>query len=250
MSDGLHIHRADGVAVLALDRPDRRNSMDIAVTRALAAALYDTADDPKVNCVLLKGRSHGFGAGSDLKALASQSIGDMVRDEREMGALARSFNRHPKPIVAAVDGYAVGGGAVYAASCDVVFSSRTAKWALPEVAIGWNAAYGIAALQARLGPFAARHVLWGVEGFDGVAAHRMGLCDFIAEDDAESAALAYARRLAEMPVHAVKAVKALASGVAGRDGEHMDNLAMSAFADCLDTPIAQDTLRRFGMKVS
>lgn len=247
MTGGLREIDHGAVLILALDRPERRNSMDLAVTRALAEALERAARYDDVHVIVLQGHSHGFGAGSDLKALAGQSVGEMISDEREMAALARSFNRHPKPIIAAVDGYAIGGGAVYAASCDVVFSSADAKWALPEVPIGWNAAYGIAAMQARLGAYTARHILWGAEGFSGETAYEIGLADFLAEGSAAKAALDYANRLAALPRHAVAATKQLCAGPIDRNAVEMDARAMSSFERCLETSAAQATLRKFGM---
>ena len=247
MTGGLRETDHGAVLILALDRPERRNSMDLAVTRSLAGALERAVRNDDVHVIVLQGHSHGFGAGSDLKALAGQSVGEMISDEREMAALARSFNRHPKPIIAAVDGYAIGGGAVYAASCDVVFTSADAKWALPEVPIGWNAAYGIAAMQARLGAYTARHILWGAEGFSGEAAYEIGLADFLTDGSATQAALDYATRLAALPPHAVAATKQLCAGPIDRDAVEMDARAMSAFSRCLETKSAQTTLRKFGM---
>lgn len=247
MTEGLREINHGAVLILELDRPERRNSMDLAVTRALAEALERTAGNDDVNAIVLQGHSHGFGAGSDLKALAGQSIGEMIADEREMAALARSFNRHPKPIIAAVDGYAIGGGAVYAASCDVVFTSADARWALPEVPIGWNAAYGIASMQARLGPYTARHILWGTEGCSGETAYEIGLADFLAEDSAAKAALDYATRLAALPAHAVGATKQLCAAPIDRNAVEMDERAMTSFERCLATRTAQTTLRKFSM---
>lgn len=245
MTGGLRETDHGAVLILALDRPERRNSMDLAVTRPLAGALERAARNDDVHVIVLQGHSHGFGAGSDLKALAGQSVGEMISDEREMAALARSFIRHPKPIIAAVDGYAI--GAVYAASSDVVFTSADAKWALPEVPIGWNAAYGIAAMQARLGAYTARHILWGAEGFSGEAAYEIGLADFLTDGSATQAALDYATRLAALPPHAVAATKQLCAGPIDRDAVEMDARAMSAFSRCLETKSAQTTLRKFGM---
>ena len=221
--------------------------MDIAVTRELAQALDRAAGDDTQRVVVLKGHSHGFGAGSDLKALAGQDTAGMIADEREMAALARSFNQHPKPVVAAVDGYAIGGGAVYAASCDVVFTSADAIWALPEVSIGWNAAYGFAAMQARMGPVTARHVLWGVDRFSGRDAWRFGLADFLARKDAAEEARSYAERLASLPSHAVRAVKRLTAPAVGEGAGFLDDLAMAEFSGSLGTESAQATLHRFGM---
>lgn len=247
MADGLREIRQGAVLTLALDRPERRNSMDLAVTRLMADALERAAANQEINAIVLQGYSHGFGAGSDLKALAGQNVSEMIADEREMATLARSFNRNPKPIIAAVDGYAIGGGAVYAASCDVVFTSAEAKWALPEVAIGWNPAYGIAAIQARLGAISARQILWGVEQFSGETAYQAGLADFLADGSAAEAALDYATRLAALPPHAVAATKQLSAGPIDRDSVDMDDRAMSAFAHCLKTESALATLRKFGM---
>ena len=247
MAEGLRETEHGAVLVVAFDRPERRNSMDIVATRALAEVLERATRNENINAIVLRGYSHGFGAGSDLKALAGQSVKEMITDEREMAALARSFNRNPKPIIAAVDGYAIGGGAIYAAACDVVFTNAEANWALPEVPIGWNAAYGITAMQMRLGAFAARYVLWGTEGFSGKTAYDIGLADFLTEESATDAAIAYATKLAALPPHAVASTKRLCANSIDRDAIEMDDRAMSAFEQCLDTESAKATLRKFGM---
>ena len=247
MAEGLRETRLGAVLVLSIDRPERRNSMDLAVTRALAEALERAAVNDYVHVMLLQGHSHGFGAGSDLKALAGQRVAEMIADEQEMAAIARGFNRHPKPIIAAADGYAIGGGAIYAASCDVIFSSVDAKWALPEVPIGWNAAYGIAAIQARLSAFKARHILWGAEVFSGETAYRIGLADFLTKDSASKVALDYATRLAALPPNAVAATKQLCAWPIDQNAVEMDERAMSSFERCLATEAAKVTLRKFGM---
>ena len=247
MAEGLREINHGTVQVLALDRPERRNSIDIAVTRVLVDALERAAKNNDVKAIVLQGYSHGFGAGSDLKALAGKSIGEMILDEREMGALARSFNRHPKPIIAAVDGYAVGGGAIYAAACDVVFTNAQAKWALPEVPIGMNVAYGISTMQARLRACKARHILWGVKEFSAETAIQIGLADFLTEDSAAEAALNYATRLAKLPQHAVAYTKQLCAGQIDHNAVELDDRTMTEFARCLETESAQTTLRKFGM---
>ena len=247
MAEGLREIDHGAVLVLALDRPERRNSMNLAVTRALVDALERAAKSENVKAIVLQGYSHGFGAGSDLKALANQSIEEMIADEREMATLARSFNRHPKPIIAAVDGFAIGGGAIYAVSCDVVFTSVQAKWALPEVPIGWNVAYGIGTMQARLGASKSRHLLWGVEQFSGEIAFQSGLADFLAESAATEEALNYATRLATLPSHAVASTKQLSASPIDQNALEYDDRALVEFSRCLVTETGQATLRKFGM---
>lgn len=245
----LEISRDGAVATLAIDRPDVRNAMSLDLARQIAEATAGMDADPEIKVIVLRGRTHGFCSGSDLKELATLDLEGIAAAEREKAAVARSFCFMDTPIIAAVDGFTMGGGMVFTVSCDVVFTAASARWHLPEVALGWNPGWGIQAFLARCGPVATRHVCWGVDPFDGTEAARLGLADFVVARDAASAADAYAKKLAALPAHAVAATKRLCAPAAGENGQTQDIVANRVFRDCCTHDVARASFRRFGVPV-
>src|ERR1700749_4178723 len=134
------------IAVLTIDRPSRRNSLGLQLIEELTAELDRADRDPATRVIVLTGSAPGFCAGSDLKELAGMDLAGMGAHEAHTAKVARSIALMNKPVVAGVDGFALGGGFVLAISCDVVVSDPTARWRLPEVQIGWIPPWGIQAL--------------------------------------------------------------------------------------------------------
>ena len=235
-------------AVLTIDRPERRNSICMALVERLRQALNACDTDPEVSAIVLTGSPPGFCAGSDLKELATLDLAGMGAHEADTAALARSIALLDKPVVAAVDGFALGGGFVLAASCDVVVTARKARWHLPEVTIGWIPPWGLETLTARVGPVTARRVTWGGEVLDGAEAHRLGIADYVTDGDVVAEALAVAGRLANLPLPAVSATKRYFSLAAARNGEAGDTLANRMFIENCGHEVAKSTLKKFGVK--
>lgn len=240
--------REDRVLILTIDRPDRRNAISKELVVSLREALVRCDEDPEVSVVVLTGAPPGFCAGSDLKELATMDLAGMCQHEAESAALARLIGLIDKPVVAAVDGFALGGGFVLAISCDVVVTGRAARWHLPEVSIGWIPPWGLETLAARVGPVAARRLTWGAESIDGIEAHRLGLADVLADGAALAEATAVAQRLVKLPAPAVAATKRYFSQSIGTAGEARDTLANRMFAENCRYEVAKATLTRFGMK--
>ncbi len=241
--------RAQGVATLTLNRPERRNALGAAGTAALAAAFERLAGDPGCRAVVLAGAPPAFCAGSDLKELGGMDVPAMCAHEAEAARLARRIGMLPLPVVAAVEGHALGGGMILALACDVVVSARSARWHLPEVPNGWLPPWGLQALMARVGPVRARLLTWGIAPLDGAEALRLGLADALAEDGqalAEAAALA--ARLAALPAHAVRSTKRYFEPFVLADAERQDAEACRVFAADAESPASQATLARFARK--
>lgn len=237
------------VAVLTIDRAARRNAICVELVETLRAALRRHDADSGIAAIVLTGTAPGFCAGSDLKELATLDLAGMAAHEADSATLAREIALLDKPVVAAVNGFALGGGFVLAASCDVVVSSRAARWHLPEVTIGWIPPWGLETLTARIGPVAARRLTWGGEPFDGAEAHRLGIADYLVEGDAMPEALAVVGRLAALPPPAVAATKRYFSLAAARNGEAGDAIANRMFIENCGHDVAKATLKKFGVKV-
>jgi enoyl-CoA hydratase len=126
--------RDDGVAVITLNRPKALNALNLQVMREVAAALGELEGDPGVGCVLLTGSERAFAAGADIKEMADASYMDMYLPDWFAGWDAVANFR--KPIVAAVAGYALGGGCELAMMCDVLIAADTATFGQPEIKLG------------------------------------------------------------------------------------------------------------------
>jgi enoyl-CoA hydratase len=130
--DAVEVWREGRVLVMAFNRPARRNAITIAVADALAAALEELDEDPDLSVGVLTGNGPGFCAGLDLRAFLAGDEGEHA--ERGFAGLTR---RGPdKPLIAAIEGFAVAGGFEIALACDLIVAARDAKIALPEVQRG------------------------------------------------------------------------------------------------------------------
>jgi enoyl-CoA hydratase/carnithine racemase len=242
--------QSGGVAILTINRPSRRNAIGAGLVERLFLEFARFSRDPNTHAIVLAGTAPGFCAGSDLKELSDTDLAGMRTHEAHTAALARSIALLDKPVVAAVDGFALGGGFVLAISCDVVVTAPTARWHLPEVTIGWIPPWGLQALVARVGPVAARRLTWGAEAFDGVEAHRLGIADYVSApgEAVRDTALARARQLATLPPPAVASTKQFFAPLVAGAGETFDAWANRLFAADCGQPVAKATLRRFGVR--
>ncbi|MBV8851107.1 MAG: enoyl-CoA hydratase/isomerase family protein [Methylobacteriaceae bacterium] len=250
MGADLEIKVSAGIATLTIRRPHRRNAIGAALVEALFDAFARLDADANVRAIVLTGVAPGFCAGSDLKELAEADLAGMRAHEARTAALARSIALLDTPVIAAVDGFALGGGFVLAASCDIVVSAINARWHLPEVTIGWIPPWGLQAVTARVGPVAARRLTWGAKPFDGREAHRIGIADYLAPDGQSvlDAALEEARLLAALPPPAVTSTKQFFAPLVSRTAEADDAWANRLFAGDCGHPVAQATLKRFGVR--
>jgi enoyl-CoA hydratase len=159
MAADLQVERREGILIMTLNRPEARNAMTQALAREMAAALDQFNDDPELRVGVLTGAGGNFCSGMDLKAFLR---GELPRVEgRGFGALTQKPPH--KPLIAAVEGYALAGGFEMALACDLIVASREAKFGLPEVKRGLAAtAGGLMRLPRRI-PYhiAMQHILTG-----------------------------------------------------------------------------------------
>jgi enoyl-CoA hydratase/carnithine racemase len=249
MDDELQLQRHGAVAVLTIARPRRRNALGDALVDRLRTTFAELDADRDVGATVLTGQAPGFCAGSDLKELGSMSLDEMCAHESRTAAFCRELSLLRKPVIAAVEGFALGGGFVLAASCDVVVSARSTRWNLPEVEIGWIPPWGLETLANRVGTSRARQLAWGGAPFDGAQAWRLGLADHLADDSAALAhALEVAQSLARLPREAVASTKLYFASHGARNGEGGDALASRMFRENCGHATARATLAKFGVK--
>lgn len=131
----------DGVALITLNRPDALNALNSQLLGELADAVEDADASDKVRCIVLTGSDKAFAAGADIKEMADKSFVDMYRGNF-FGAESDRFLKTRKPIIAAVSGYALGGGCELAMMCDFIIAADTAKFGQPEINLGVIAGIG------------------------------------------------------------------------------------------------------------
>ncbi|HEY3240378.1 MAG TPA: crotonase/enoyl-CoA hydratase family protein [Acidimicrobiia bacterium] len=184
---------ADGpVLVITINRPDARNAINRLVAEAMAAALLRLDTDPELAVGIVTGAGKGFSAGMDLKAFASGEF-PVVGDRGFAGIVVKSAS---KPLIAAVEGFALAGGLEIALACDVIVAGRDARLGIPEVGVGLFAAAGaLWRLPRRVGLGQANLLALTGKPIDAEEAHRIGLVDRLAEP---GEALATAKELAEV----------------------------------------------------
>jgi enoyl-CoA hydratase/carnithine racemase len=169
------------VALLRLNRPEARNALSPEAMELLASELERLDPDPEVGCVVIAGSDEVFAAGADIRALSERSFAEALHHP------AASFWRRvaaiKTPLVAAVSGYALGGGCELALACDMIVASETAKFGQPEIALGIIPGGGGTQRLARvLGKQRAMEYVLTGRRFDAAAALEMGLVNRIAAE--------------------------------------------------------------------
>jgi enoyl-CoA hydratase/carnithine racemase len=192
--------RAQGVRLLRMDRPDKRNAMDRATIEALLAALHAAGEDTTVAAVVITGAGGHFSAGADLaemQALAADPTARQARSALTVGLLDAPA-RIPKPVVAAVQGAAMGAGASLALACDVVAMAEYARFAWPEAKHAMLPRLVAPVLLRHLGPKPAFDLLATGRAVGAAEALALGLATRIvpaAHVEAEACAMAAAAAL-------------------------------------------------------
>ena len=131
----------DHVALIRLNRPDALNALNEALLTELAQAVGEADRNDKVRCLIITGSEKAFAAGADVKEMAEKSFVDMFSGDI-FGPQARSIAACRKPVIAAVAGYALGGGCELAMMCDIIIAADTAKFGQPEINLGIVAGMG------------------------------------------------------------------------------------------------------------
>jgi enoyl-CoA hydratase len=191
MADELAKERRGHVLVLTLNRPDARNAVNLALAEAMAAALDELDADDELRVGVLTGAGKGFSAGMDLKAFAAGERPHVP--ERGFAGITRRAAE--KPLIAAIEGFAVAGGLEIALSCDLIVSSRDARLGIAEVKRGLVAAAGaLIRLPKRIPYHAAMELALTGDFIDGARAYELGLVNRAVEP---GSALDVALELAE-----------------------------------------------------
>ncbi|HKQ01521.1 MAG TPA: enoyl-CoA hydratase-related protein [Actinomycetes bacterium] len=214
MGEAVSYRLEDGVAWLVIDRPEARNAINQAVGRGLWEGFRRFEEDPAAAVLVLTGTGEAFCAGADLKEMAALGLTVPPRD------MAPNLGRNlqvTKPVIAAVNGPAFGGGFLLAQMCDLCVAGTSAQFAITEARWGRGAPWA-APLPWLVPPRVAMELLLTGEPIDARRAYEVGLVNRVVPDpELRSEAGRLARRVAGNAPLSVRAAKAMVQASAGRD---------------------------------
>jgi enoyl-CoA hydratase/carnithine racemase len=199
MSQLVEVSVDGGVALLRLNRPEARNALSPELMERLAGELERLDPDPDVRCAVIAGSDEVFAAGADIKAMAERSFAEALR--HPAAGFWRRLAALRTPLIAAVSGYALGGGCELALACDMIVASESAVFGQPEITLGIIPGGGGTQRLARVvgKQRAMEHVLTG-RRFDAAEAREIGLVNRVAPDGRWlEEALELAREVAARP---------------------------------------------------
>ena len=196
------------VAWLRLNRPQALNALDRELTGAIEAALDDVAARDAVTVLVVSGRGRAFCAGNDIAEMDTITPSEAEALAARQAALMDRFSRLPQVTLAAIDGYALGGGLMLAVAQDLRIASDRARLGLPEVTLGFNPGYGIARFLDVAGGAHGRDLLLSGRTIHASEALRMGLVNrVVAPPTLEASALKWASEIAASPREGLAATK-------------------------------------------
>jgi enoyl-CoA hydratase/carnithine racemase len=211
MAEEVLVARQNGVMRITMNRPHKKNAITNAMYATMTAALGDAEVDDGIRVVLIEGSGGAFTAGNDMADFLSLANGGV---EFNAPAFIKEITVLSKPLVAAVEGVAVGVGTTLLFHCDLVYATPTAKFRMPFVDLGLVPEAGSTLLvPARIGLAKASEFLLLTDGFDAEEALRLGLVNaLVPSADLAETAFNAACRLAAKPIGALRATRRLMRG--------------------------------------
>ncbi|GAB3153574.1 enoyl-CoA hydratase-related protein [Micromonospora sonneratiae] len=243
MGEFVRLEINDGIGTIRLDRPPM-NALNTQLQEELRAAAAEATADPAVRAVIVYGGEKVFAAGADIKEMAEMSYVDMAERSADLSSALGAFARIPKPVVAAITGYALGGGCELALACDWRVVAEDAKLGQPEIKLGIIPGAGGTQRLARLvGPARAKDLIMSGRMVDAQEALRIGLVDrVVPAADVYDAAVALVRPYLSGPAQALRAAKLAIDG-----GLEMDLASALAWESQLFAALFATDDRREGM---
>ena len=208
MSDFVRLEVEGGIGTIRLDRPPM-NALNIEIQDALLAVAAEATARRDVSAVIVYGGEKVFAAGADIKEMQTMSYTDMVDRSAALQAAFTAIARIPKPTVAAITGYALGGGCELALACDFRVAGETAKLGQPEILLGViPGAGGTQRLSRLIGSSRAKDIIFTGRFVSAEEALRIGLVDeVVAPEGVYAAARRRVERYVGGPAYAIRAAK-------------------------------------------
>lgn len=241
---------ADAVGTITLNRADKRNALDSTTIDGIRIALAELELEPEVRVIVLRGDGPDFCAGADLAQLERIAVGadsiENLSDARQLGDLFVRMRRGTKPIIAAVQGSAIAGGAGLAGACDIILAADDAVFGYPEVHLGFVPAMVMALLRRSVGEKIAFELVARGDRISAAEAHRIGLVNGVhPANELDGEVASYAADLARRSASAVALTKRLLYGMDGMSFEEAIARGAEVNALARATDDCKDGVRRF-----
>ena len=234
---GVRVSRDGGVVTITLDRPEKRNAIDSPMFDDLRDALLAVGASETDRVVVLTGEGGSFSSGGDL-APSEPSGEDAVTMLRRFGQAARALHECPKPVLASVDGVAVGAGFSLVLGCDLVLASDRARFSLLFVRNGLSLDLGASwLLPRRVGPMIAAEMALLGDWVEADRALQLGIVNrVVAVDELATATADWARQLATLSPLAVQSIKRSLRGAENRSLAEALEFEAVTQAECAQSP--------------
>jgi enoyl-CoA hydratase len=236
---------APGVSLITIDRPERRNALNFEIKRLLADAIEALDCDPQVRVIVIAGAGSCFVAGSDVAEM--QTLSPIEHTLRRTDRMFVAVRHCSKPVIAAVEGYALGGGCELALSCDLIVAGEGAQFGQPEIRLGVMPGAGATQHMVRtIGKYQTLRLLLTGESIDARSAYSFGLVSEISLDgNALKRSLELAQSIAEMPVLAARAIKEVVHVGADAPAETAMLLERRSFQVLFDSADQKEGMQAF-----
>jgi enoyl-CoA hydratase/carnithine racemase len=249
LESAIKIDRDGSAVILRIDREHAGNALDCDTVEELRVALRSIAPDG-ARGIIIAGNGRFFCAGGDVKAYSLIETQEQLRKIFDTGRqLLDEIQAFPLPVIAAIDGYALGGGAELALACDLRVASSTASIGFPQCRLGiipgWD---GIERLVALIGPSDAMRILLSSERLSGADSKALGLVDVLAEGSAVNKAVALVEAFGDAPLSSIKACKTAVRAAASASRDVSRSVARDLFEALWFTAEHKEAERAFKEK--
>jgi enoyl-CoA hydratase len=238
----------EGIATIKLNRPQVLNAMNKQLWLDFQVALEDVKNDPVIKVLIITGEGRAFSTGADLKDSKDRSIEDYRDYLVELQETSRKIIRFEKPIIAAINGYALGSGYELALACDIRLAAEEAKIGSPEARVTSSVTGGAMRLvQDLIGPGKAKELLFTSEYIDGSEAERIGLVNkAVPLDQLMEKTKEMARKIAENSAFSINLIKKGLNMARGEVSlEALMDYEIEACLACVFTKERQESLKEF-----
>ena len=247
MNEAVELEIRDGVGLIALNRPEKLNAINDDVLIGLRAALARLREDASAGAAVLHGKGRAFSAGGDITAMSALEEATFSRTIGLYMAMAKDFRACPKPIVAAIHGYALAGGFELACLCDIRIAAEGTRFGLPDTPLGLSPTSGMTYLLPRIvGLGRALDLTLSAENINAAEAHRIGFVTRVVEAELLlDEATQLAQRIAGYPRTGVAHAKAEFYGSLESSFEQATAAEHAGEVACFRDPATRAQFKKF-----